>query len=84
MIVLAQITDENGRPSRVLIPPRSTARINTDYKWTGNVYCTPLLVKRCLFVVNLDYQPNDTFLWIFNGGFENQWILHGDIVAVSK
>jgi len=81
--ILAHILDENGRPSKKLIPPRSVGMIMVE-AWTGVDVCSSYdLVKRCLFVVNLPYHHNQP-IWLFNGGLENQWVQHGDVVGVTN
>lgn len=81
MNIVAHIRDENKRPSKKLIPPRSTALIPVG-NWVGHVYSSPTLVRQCLLVVHLPYSYNEP-IWLFNGGIENQWVEDGDVIAIA-
>lgn len=79
MKLSAHIINEAGRPSKTILPPRSTKEISTVETLPNTVFSFIDLAKRSVFVVNIIYSGNR--LLLYNGGLETQWIEHGEIIA---
>lgn len=79
MIIRAVILDEKGRPSKVVLPPRTTREIEVTNKTDSILFTTREQALKSILVVNTLSYGNKILL--YNGGLETQWIEHGDIVA---
>jgi len=87
----AKLLTEEGRPKKLFIPPNTVKLCPVYYndppvftqEMRFEAYIASELAKqRCLFYVQLapirDYGTLEPML--YNGGWENQWIEHGELV----
>lgn len=91
--VYAYLKTESGRANKLVIPPGTTRMVPTGVVGLAQppfsiLVCSRsgLAASRALFVTNSpgvidpDYRGEIKIL-LHNGGFENQWIEHGDRIA---
>lgn len=83
MDLRAIIKTTEGRPSKTVLPPRTTKEIeidnNTIPSYPLMLFSTRIWAKRSVFAVNVMHERGKVLL--YNGGMETQWIEDGDIVA---
>ena len=90
--VKAHILREDQRPGRLLIPPNTTKMVCVEWpkglfylqEMRFEAYVARDLAKRSLFLINVEPVTEPTNYGqplIYNGGWENQWIEHGDTVV---
>jgi hypothetical protein len=70
---------EAGHPVRIQLPPRTTRAVRVDGPLpTSRVVLDRSFALRSIILVEGD-SPSELFL--YNGGFETQWIDHGQVIA---
>jgi len=87
----AHILNERGMPSKALLPPRNTRPIGTGLEvnpasedWLCLMIAPRILALHSVFVVNTilaSGHAGEVEVLLHNGGFETQYISHGDMIA---
>jgi hypothetical protein len=90
-VVTAKLLTETGRPNKLLIPPSTTKMCPVGLtahpvyiqEMRFELYIAPELAIRSLFLIQtcplediIDFKP-----LIYNGGWESQWIEHGQEIV---
>lgn len=95
--VYAVLLNENKKPSKLLIPPSSTRACKVTRPIPEHIalqamsyefYISSTLAKRSLLLIQTVpgiYSIYQEELLIYNGGWESQWIEHGDhIISIYE
>ena len=78
----AKLLNEQGRPTKCILPPRNTRPIAIEQTFEGPVWFVlpnEDWARRSVFPI--DILPNPSRVLLYNGGFETQYISHGDLIA---
>jgi hypothetical protein len=82
----AHLLNEQGRPTKAILPPRNTRSIATtaklDHDGLPLVFSSQELALRSVFAVLAPFSKNGAVeVLLHNGGLETQYISHGDHIA---